>query len=211
LNIHASLLPRWRGAAPIPRAIEAGDEKSGITIMQMDVGLDTGDILAQYPITLSPSETGHSLHDTLATLGASAIVEVVNELQQYQNNALPQQGQFSNYAKKISKQESNINWSESSEAIARRIRAFNPWPGSQTCYHETKLRLFKAEHSLLKHEAEPGTILSSDKTGIQIACGIGVLIIKELQRPGGKALPVADFLNGMTLLTGEKLKQGQDA
>ena len=210
LNIHASLLPRWRGAAPIQRAIEAGDEETGITIMQMDEGLDTGDILALYPVVIEHTDSARSLHDKLAETGATAIVEVLGELDQYQNNATPQSPEDACYAKKITTSESIIDWAEDCAAIERRIRAFNPWPGTQTCYEGTRLRIWKAECKTAAHHSAPGTILTADRTGINVACGTGILKIHQLQRPGGKPLPVADFLNGMTLATGTKLSPAAD-
>ncbi|GMR06891.1 MAG: methionyl-tRNA formyltransferase [Gammaproteobacteria bacterium] len=207
LNIHASLLPHWRGAAPIHRAIEAGDKETGITIMQVDSGLDTGDILAQYPVIIEQTDTGQQLHDRLADVGATAITNVLSNLAYYQKNAIPQQNELSSYARKISKKESNIDWSEDCEVIERRIRAFYPWPGTQTWYRGIKLRISQAECSDENLTAEPGTILSADKSGIRIACGKGVLRITKLQRPGGKALCAADFLNGMRLDAGAMLEQ----
>jgi methionyl-tRNA formyltransferase len=207
LNIHASLLPRWRGAAPIHRAIEAGDKETGITIMQMDAGLDTGDILAKYPVNIEQTDTGQLLHDRLAETGAAAITEVQSKLAHCQKNADPQQQEASSYARKISKDEGHIDWSEDCEVIERRIRAFNPWPGTQTCYNDIKLRLSQAECIPKDSEANPGTILSADRSGILIACGKGVLRINKLQRPGGKALSAADFLNGTRLDAGAVLDQ----
>jgi len=206
LNIHASLLPRWRGAAPIQRAIEAGDTESGITIMQMDAGLDTGDILATYPVNIEPSETGESLHDRLAATGATAITDVLANLDHYQKNAVPQQSELSSYAKKISTGEANIDWTENCQVLEHRIRAFNPWPGSQAWYKGSKLRIWHAICEEASRQSEPGVILSADKSGIRVACGKGVLNILTLQRPGGKPLSSIDFLNGMKLETGIKLE-----
>lgn len=206
LNIHASLLPRWRGAAPIHRAIESGDIESGITIMQMDAGLDTGDVLATYPVKIEKSDTAETLHDRLALVGAQAINEVLEKLDFYQKSPLPQQQNLATYAKKITRDESNIDWTENCELLERRIRAFNPWPGSQTWYKGTKLRVWKSECINESHQSEPGTILTADKSGIRIACGKGSLLILELQRAGGKSLPAADFLNGMPLDTGQRLE-----
>lgn len=205
LNIHASLLPRWRGAAPIHRAIEAGDTETGITIMQMDAGLDTGDILASYPVTIEPSDTGASLHDRLANTGATAITDVLARLDHYRNGAAPQQEELACYAKKISTDEANIDWAEYCDLLEKRIRAFNPWPGSQTWYKGMKLRIWQAACNDVDHQSEPGVILSADKSGITVACGKGTLKILELQRPGGKPLNYADFLNGMPLDTGTRL------
>lgn len=210
LNIHASLLPRWRGAAPIQRAIEAGDTESGITIMQMDAGLDTGEILASYPVDIKPSDTGEALHDRLAVTGGIAITDVLANLSHYQENSTPQQTEHATYAKKISRDEANIDWAENCDLLARRIRAFNPWPGSQTWYKGIKLQIWQAECCNAGHQSEPGVILSADRSGIRIACGSGVLQIQKLQRPGGKPLRAADFLNGMQLHTGTILKSAAD-
>ncbi len=206
LNIHASLLPRWRGAAPIHRAIEAGDKETGITIMQMDSGLDTGDILAQYPVIIEQTDTTKQLHDRLADTGAMAITDVLSNLAYYQKNAISQQNELSSYAKKVSKEESDIDWTEDCEVIERRIRSFNPWPGTQTRYKGIKLRVSQAECSFESLPAKPGTILSADKSGIRIACGKGMLCINKLQRPGGKVHDAADFLNGMQLDVGSILE-----
>ena len=199
INIHASLLPRWRGAAPIHRAIESGDTESGITIMQMDAGLDSGDILATYPVYIEASDTSNSLHDRLAQTGATAITDVLDSLDHYQNNAVPQQEELVCYAKKISSDEANIDWTESCEVLERRIRAFNPWPGTLTWYKGIKLRIWHAICDELSDQHEPGVILSADKSGIRVACGKGILKILTLQRPGGKPLGYKDFLNGMPL------------
>jgi len=210
LNIHASLLPRWRGAAPIHRAIEAGDTKSGITIMQMDAGLDTGDILATYPVIIEPSDTGESLHDRLADTGATAITEVLANLDHFQKNAVPQQEELASYARKISSDEASIDWAETCERLEQRIRAFNPWPGSQTWYKGIKLRIWDAICDDATHQSEPGVILSADKSGISVACGKGVLKILILQRSGGKPLAYKDFLNGMPLDAGTLLGPAND-
>lgn len=211
LNIHASLLPRWRGAAPIHRAIERGDSESGITIMQMDAGLDTGDILATFPVDIEASDTSENLHDRLTLVGANAINEVLRKLDYYQSSPAPQQQELVTYAKKINRDEANINWQENCELLERRIRAFTPWPGSQTWYQGTKLRIWQAMCSDEAHQSTPGTILSADKSGIKIACGKGCLQIVKLQRAGGKSLPAADFLNGMPLETGLMLETTTDA
>ena len=210
LNIHASLLPRWRGAAPIHRAIEAGDTESGITIMQMDAGLDTGDILATYPVSILPSDTSETLHDKLASTGASAICDVLANLDSYQKSASLQQADLASYARKISRDESSINWNESCSLLQRRIRAFNPWPGSETWYKEIKLRIWQSECDNETHQHEPGVIISADKSAIRVACREGILRILVLQRPGGKPLGVADFLNGMKLDAGSRLKNAHD-
>lgn len=206
LNIHASLLPRWRGAAPIHRAIEAGDIESGITIMQMDAGLDTGDILAIYPVKIGPFDSAETLHDQLADTGATAIVDVLANLDHFQKNRTAQQGELATYAKKISRNEANIDWTDSCSQIERRIRAFNPWPGAETMYDGIKLRIWQAQCNDETHHYEPGIVLSVDQSGISVACGKGTLQILTLQRPGGKPLGFKDFLNGMKLDAGTKLE-----
>ncbi len=208
LNIHASLLPRWRGAAPIHRAIEAGDAETGVTIMQMDAGLDTGDMLLIEKLPISSRDTTGSLHDKLATLGGRMIVEAL-ELAAcggFQPAAQPEQGVT--YAHKIEKQEAAIDWTQSSQVIERRIRAFNPFPGAGTSAHGAQVKVWNAE---LDEPSEapatnvPGRVLAVDSAGILVQCGTGVLRLTELQRAGGKRLPTADFLRGFTLDVGDQL------
>ena len=207
LNIHASLLPRWRGAAPIHRAIEAGDTQTGITIMQMDAGLDTGDMLLVLPCAIAPSDTTAVLHDRLAALGGQAIVQALAHL-----DALPRQVQPSegvNYAHKIDKSEAAIDWTLSAEVLARRIRAFDPFPGmtvplAMAAGVET-LKLWQAVAEVTVQTAAPGTVLSADATGVRVACGQGQLCLTQLQRPGGKRLSAADFLHGCPLQPGQRL------
>ena len=205
INIHASLLPRWRGAAPIQRAIEHGDPESGITIMQMDAGLDTGDILACFPITLSHEETGQSLHDKLSVLGGRAIVDVLADIERYRQQAITQNDEQSTYAAKLHRSESLIDWSDDSINIERKIRAFNPWPLTKTALGETQLTLYNAQNDSTISDTAPGTILAADPSGIVIQCGTGALKITRLQRPGGKPLSSKDFLNGMHLNAGMHL------
>jgi methionyl-tRNA formyltransferase len=211
LNIHASLLPRWRGAAPIHRAIEAGDTQTGITIMQMDAGLDTGDMLLVLPCALSAEDTTAVLHDRLAALGGQAIVQALAAL-----DALPRQVQPSdgvNYAHKIDKSEAAIDWALSAEVLARRIRAFDPFPGmtvplAMASGVET-LKLWQAVAEAAEAQAQagaqPGSVLSADASGVRVACGEGVLCLTQLQRPGGKRLSAADFLRGCPLQPGQRL------
>jgi methionyl-tRNA formyltransferase len=211
LNIHASLLPRWRGAAPIHRAIEAGDTQTGITIMQMDAGLDTGDMLLVLPCAVSAEDTTAVLHDRLAALGGQAIVQALAAL-----DALPRQVQPSdgvNYAHKIDKSEAAIDWALSAEVLARRIRAFDPFPGmtvplAMASGVET-LKLWQAVAEAAEGQAQvgaqPGTVLSADASGVRVACGEGVLCLTQLQRPGGKRLSAADFLRGCPLQPGQRL------
>ena len=205
INIHASLLPRWRGAAPIQRAIEHGDSESGITIMQMDAGLDTGDILASFPQTLDQQETGQSLHDRLSALGGQSIVEVLADIEAYQQHARPQDDSKSTYADKLNRNESDIDWTSPNIDIERKIRAFNPWPLAKTRLNDTLLSLHSAQTDPMINDSAPGTILAADPSGIIVQCGTGALRITRLQRPGGKPLPSKDFLNGMPMTAGMRL------
>ncbi len=210
LNIHASLLPRWRGAAPIHRAIEAGDVQTGITIMQMDAGLDTGDMLLVLPCAIAPTDTTAVLHDRLAELGGQAIVQALAKL-----DALPRQPQPAEgvtYANKIDKAEAALDWALSAEVLARRIRAFDPFPGmtvplaTATGVETLKIWQAGAESAAPNaHAAEPGTVLSADAMGVRVACGQGQLCLTQLQRPGGKRLSAADFLRGCPLQPGQRL------
>jgi methionyl-tRNA formyltransferase len=203
-NIHASLLPRWRGAAPIQRAIEAGDDETGVCIMQMDEGLDTGDVLHTVRIPLDGSETGGSLHDTLAVAGANALMDCVNALAAGKApTASPQPEEGACYARKLHKSEAQIDWKEPAEVIERRIRAFNPWPVAWCQTGSERLRIWQAEVPTAAHgEActeKPGTVLGAGRAGIDVATGRGVLRLLELQRPGKKRMNAADFLNAGTL------------
>jgi methionyl-tRNA formyltransferase len=199
LNIHASLLPRWRGAAPIQRAILAGDAETGITIMQMDVGLDTGDMLYKLSTPIEPSDTAQALHDRLAELGARAIIEALNGLQAGNLSPQPQDESQANYAKKLQKSEATIDWQQPAVQIARQVAAFNPWPVAQSPYGDQVLRIWEARALDAQSEMAPGSVIRADKQGIDIACGEGVLRVLRLQRPGGKPQQAADFLNANKL------------
>jgi len=194
LNIHASLLPRWRGAAPIQRAILAGDTQTGITIMQMDAGLDTGAMLLKKSCPITQEDTSAKLHDRLAELGAQAIVEALNQLSDLK--ASPQDEGQVTYANKLSKSEALIDWHSSAEELARQVRAFNPWPVAQTTVNGQTLRIWAAEPQTQTAEATPGVVIRNDKQGIDIACGKGVLRITRLQPAGSKPMDAAAFLNG---------------
>jgi methionyl-tRNA formyltransferase len=207
LNIHASLLPRWRGAAPIHRAIEAGDSQTGITIMQMDAGLDTGDMLWVRHETILPNDTTARLQDRLAALGGEAIVQALATLNELPHAKQPAEGVT--YAHKIEKTEAALDWALPAEVLARRIRAFDPFPGmtvplTSATGTET-LKLWRAQAEPLGTPAEPGTVISADASGVRVACGQGQLCLTQLQRPGGKRLDAADFLRGCPLQTGQRL------
>lgn len=195
INIHASLLPRWRGAAPIQRAILAGDTQTGITIMHMDVGLDTGDMLLKKTCAISDSDTTSSLHDKLAALGGEAIVDFMQQAQSLLANAEKQDDSLANYASKISKEEGCIDWQQSAAEISRRVRAFNPWPVCYCQLDDKTLRLWDAialdEHS----NTRPGTVIQCDKHAIRVNTGNGVLQLKRLQLPGGKPVDAQAFAN----------------
>ena len=204
LNIHASLLPRWRGAAPIHRAIEAGDAETGITIMQMDAGLDTGDMLLVEKQAIAPDDTTPGLHDKLALLGARLIVQALELAASGSLRPQPQPHEGATYANKIEKAEANIDWQQSAAVIERRIRAFNPFPGVSSLLNGEVVKLQSA-HVLIAahaHESGAGGILSTQSEGIDVATGDGVLRITHLQKSGGKSLPVAEFLRGFNITPG---------
>ncbi len=196
LNIHASLLPRWRGAAPIQRAILAGDRETGITIMQMDEGLDTGAMLLKKSCPIHPDDTAASLHDRLARLGAEAIVEALQQLPQGRLIAEQQDDKQACYARKLSKQEAVIDWHLPAVTLDRLVRAFNPWPVAQTSLEGKTLRIWAARPLAENPGAAPGTIIETGPEGIDVACGEGVLRLTKLQPAGGKPMDVAAFLNG---------------
>ncbi|WP_163558278.1 methionyl-tRNA formyltransferase [Halomonas sp. NO4] len=201
LNVHASLLPRWRGAAPIQRAIEAGDTESGVTIMQMDEGLDTGDMLLTRRTPITATTTGGDLHDTLARLGAEALVEALDALAAGELAATPQPEAGVTYAAKLSKAEAELDFCEPAEPLAARIRAFNPWPVAWCALDDARLRLLMAAASARRDDEAPqtpGTLLASDGEALRIACGPAgdeVLRVTRAQLPGGKPLPARDLLN----------------
>lgn len=203
LNIHASLLPRWRGAAPIQRAIQAGDTETGITIMQMDEGLDTGDMLLRRVCPIAANETAQSLHDKLAVIGAASIVEALELLPQGKLATQQQDGELACYAAKLLKPEAQMDWGLSAQQLQRTIRAFNPFPVCHTRLGELAIKLWQAE--LADGTGEPGTVLALDKRGITVACGQNALLLTMLQRPGGKAQPAAQFLQAVPINIGDRL------
>ena len=205
LNIHASLLPRWRGAAPIHRAIEAGDAETGVTIMQMDAGLDTGDMLLLEKTAINPADTTATLHDRLAQLGGRLIVEALEMAACGGLKPTPQPAEGVTYAHKIDKAESTIDWNQPAEVIARRVRAFDPFPGAATTLGADAIKVWSCEIDSCSRtlDAACGQILSIDADGIGVACGAGSLLrLTVLQRAGGKRLPAADFLRGFPLAPG---------
>ena len=209
LNVHASLLPRWRGAAPIHRAIEAGDTRTGITVMQMDAGLDTGAMLLTESIDIADDDTTGSLHDRLAALGGRLIVEALERAACGGLHATAQPAEGVTYAKKIEKTEAVVDWLADADVIARRIRAFNPAPGAlaRLCGEAVKLwraRAVPAAGSL----RSPGEVISASADGIVVACGTGALCLSELQRPGGKRLNAAQFLQGRAVQAGDRFESG---
>ena len=201
LNIHASLLPRWRGAAPIHRAIQAGDAETGITIMQMDAGLDTGPMLLSRAEAIHADDTTGSLHDRLALLGADMIVEALRALPGGLT-ATPQPADGVTYAAKIGKAEASIDWSRPAVELERAIRAFNPFPGAVATLQQTPVKLWRAR--AIDATGTPGEVLLAEGAGVIVACGEGALCVTELQKPGGKRLPAADFLRGMPIAAGSR-------
>jgi methionyl-tRNA formyltransferase len=204
INIHASLLPRWRGAAPIHRAIEAGDAQTGVTIMQMEAGLDTGPMLLAAPLPIAADDTTATLHDKLAALGASMIVDAIGRLERGvlpAAQAQPEEG--ITYAAKIGKDEAALDFRMPSAALARKIRAFNPFPGATGCCGETTLKIWRARALPAPSAAAPGTVLAANAhDGVLVACGGDVLELLELQKAGGKRLPAIEFIKGFALEQG---------
>ncbi|MDO9436458.1 methionyl-tRNA formyltransferase [Hydrogenophaga sp.] len=206
LNIHASLLPRWRGAAPIHRAIEAGDAQTGVTIMQMDAGLDTGDMLLTERLAIQHDDTTGALHDRLATLGGRLIVEALEIAACGGLQPQQQPGDGVTYAHKIEKAEAALDWSAPATTLARRVRAFHPFPGAATALGDDAIKVWAA-HAVADTATggAPGEVLAANADGIRVATGDGVLVLTELQRAGGKRLVAADFLRGFALQPGQRL------
>jgi methionyl-tRNA formyltransferase len=204
INIHGSLLPRWRGAAPIHRAIELGDKQTGITIMQMDEGLDTGAMLLSETAEIYADDTTGVLHDRLANMGGRLIVDAMRALESGKLLATPQPEIGVTYAAKISKQEAVLNFQDGAEVLERKVRAFNPFPAASAEIQGITLKIWHAQ--VLDVTGEPGQILSVADDGVTVACGRGALVLKELQKPGGKRLPAAEFLKGFPMKSGQRFE-----
>lgn len=199
VNIHASLLPRWRGAAPIQRALLAGDAETGITIMQMDEGLDTGAVLHQVRCPIEPTDTAGVLHDRLATLGVRALLDTLPGLEDGSVRPVPQDDAQATYAQKLAKEEAALDWQESAAVLQRKVYAFDPWPVAQTMLAGGPLRIWRASVVPGASDRPPGTVLQTSKAGIDVATGGGILRITELQRSGKRRMHAAEFLNAHSL------------
>ncbi|KAF1725216.1 MULTISPECIES: methionyl-tRNA formyltransferase [Pseudoxanthomonas] len=195
-NVHASLLPRWRGAAPIQRAIEAGDDETGVCLMQMEAGLDTGPVLLAQSLPIGPDDTGGQLHDRLSDLGAQVLRDALGLLRAgVRLPPHPQPEVGVEYAHKLDKAEAKLDWAQPAEVLARKVRAFNPWPVAEAQVAGERLRIHGAVAVEQAHAAAPGTLLTASRQGLDIACGAGVLRLRVVQREGGKAITAADYLN----------------
>jgi methionyl-tRNA formyltransferase len=195
-NVHASLLPRWRGAAPIQRAIEAGDTETGVCLMQMEKGLDTGPVLLSQRIAIGTQETGGQLHDRLAELGAQTLADGLGLLRAGMRPVpQPQSAIGVTYAHKLDKAEARLDWSQPADVLARKVRAFNPWPVAEATLADERVRIHDAIALPLAHAVAPGSLLLANREGIDIACGDGALRIRVLQREGGKPITAADWVN----------------
>ncbi|MGC7892583.1 methionyl-tRNA formyltransferase [Vibrio anguillarum] len=195
INVHGSILPRWRGAAPIQRSIWAGDSETGVTIMQMDVGLDTGDMLKIAKLPIEATDTSASMYDKLAELGPQALVECIADIASGKAIATQQDDTLANYAQKLSKEEAKIDWSADAAFIERCVRAFNPWPMSHFDVAENSIKVWQSRVEAQTSDHPAGTIVRADKSGIYVATGNGLLVLEQLQVPGKKAMSVQDILN----------------
>ncbi|MDK9773684.1 MULTISPECIES: methionyl-tRNA formyltransferase [Vibrio] len=195
INVHGSILPRWRGAAPIQRSIWAGDAETGVTIMQMDIGLDTGDMLKIATLPIEASDTSTSMYEKLAGLGPDALIDCLADIATGKAEPVKQDDELANYAKKLSKEEARINWNDDAAHIERCVRAFNPWPMSHFEAAENSIKVWQSRVEEQTSDKPAGTILQADKTGIYVVTGNGVLVLEQLQVPGKKAMSVQDILN----------------
>ena len=203
LNVHASLLPRWRGAAPIQRAIMAGDAETGVSIMQLDEGLDTGPVFAQCKLLIAPDDDAQSLHDKIADAGAELLVATLDALAQGRARAVPQPLEGASYARKIVASETELDWRATAVELERKVRALRPSPGAQARWGGRWLKIWAARAEA--GAGAPGTVLAAGEDGLRIACGSGTLLATELQRPGGRRLLARDFLRGSPIVAGERL------
>lgn len=194
INIHGSLLPRWRGAAPIQRAIEAGDKETGVGIMQMEAGLDTGPVLLEKRTPITDTDTGGSVHDRLAALGAEALIEALRDLPALQESATVQATDGITYAHKLGKDDARIDWQRPATELFNMIRAFNPWPVTWSTLDDAPVKIWRAQ--VLNARGTPGEIIAATDAGVDVACGEGALRLTEIQLPGKRAMPVADVLRG---------------
>jgi methionyl-tRNA formyltransferase len=197
INVHASLLPRWRGAAPVQRALMAGDRQTGISIMQMDQGLDTGDVLHQAVLDIADDETGGSLHDRLAVLGAEALLYVLNRLRDDPLPAVAQDDARACYAAKIDKNESHIDWKEPAAALARKVRAFNPWPVAESRLDDRRIRIWDAYAIDRDCKGIPGEVVAVGSAGVDVCTGAGVLRLRRMQLPGKRAVAASEIINAV--------------
>ena len=198
-NVHASLLPRWRGAAPIQRAIEAGDESTGVCLMQMERGLDTGPVLLSLQTPIGPEDTTPIVHDRLAQLGAEVLSDGLKLLRAgIRPVPRPQPAEGATYARKLEKSEARLDFERSADELDRQLRAFQPWPGSEAIVDGERLRIHAARPLPLQHKQKPGTVLAASRAGLDVACGKGALRLLRVQRDGGKPIDVGDYLNART-------------
>lgn len=209
INIHASLLPRWRGAAPIQRAIEAGDNTTGITIMQMDEGLDTGDMLLTVTTPISPADTGETLHDRLADLGGNAIVDALAALERNELTATRQPAQGATYAHRLTRDDATLDWSLNQTALINRVRAFDPVPGNAcrlVSAPEAPIKIWQIEpqDGVLPNDASPGQVIHADDSQVQVACADSIVRIVQIQRAGARRMAVGDFQRGAAIKTGDR-------
>jgi len=204
INVHASLLPRWRGAAPIQRALLAGDLETGVSIMQMDAGLDTGPVLVQERIPILGTDTAGTLGERLAELGGKLLVHALDALETGGLGAVPQPAEGVTWAVKIDKREAIVDWRQSAAMVDRQVRAFNPSPGVRARVRGVELRIWRS--AAAAGSGAPGEVLNADEAGLRIACAQGVLLVSELQRAGGKRLQAAEFLRGFPLSAGERFE-----
>jgi methionyl-tRNA formyltransferase len=208
INVHASLLPRWRGAAPIQRAIEAGDTETGITIMQMDEGLDTGPMLARRTTPITSRDTAATLHDRLAALGAELLIDTLKRMERGDVDPVPQDESLATYAPKITPDDARLDWTRPAPQLERRVRAMNPWPVARAAHRGRTIRVWQAT-VIRGVSGVPGEVIETGPGGVDVACGEGALRLGVLQREGGKRLSAAQFLNGYPLASGERFDSGR--